>query len=44
MVHNTGMLCNVRNAMLVFENKQTSTVDLKEKVDFWDDGKETIAL
>ena len=44
MVHNTCMLCNVCNAMLEFEYKQTSLLDLKEKADFRDDGKKTIAL
>ena len=32
------------NAMLKFEYKQTSLLDLKEKADFSDDGKKTIAL
>jgi hypothetical protein len=44
VVHNTFMLCNVCNAMLEFEYKQTSLLDLKEKADFSDDGKKTIAL
>jgi hypothetical protein len=44
VVHNTCMLCNVCNAMLEFEYKQTSLLDLKEKADFRDDGKKTIAL